>query len=366
MLGVDDLELSRERSLVERMQFGDEEAFEELYHRHYQRLYRYCLYRLGEAHEAQDITQEAFTRAWVHAPRLAADVKFYPWLRTVAGNLCTDVGRRRARVQPASEIDPGATDGGQERIVDDVDLTLLEQAMSRLPERHRRVLELREAGGLSYQQLAYQTGTSVGTVESLLWRARQGLKRQFGVVSGESVLTGLPIIGWLLRRAHAAHARVSAHLAEWHPENLSALGGAIGGLAVGSVVAVAVIITGVGHQGSQVPPAAIATTVPVSSATVAADLNRTVAQPASQQSPAISTAESVQHTVSATGTTAPRRSPDYPQFVNPINTNPAAAQEEAKQDPVRVSIAQTTVGVDPQTVDGYVTSLLPPLPLKLP
>ena len=361
VLGIDDLELNRDRSLVERVQLGDEDAFAELYRRHHDRLYRYCLYRLGEAHEAQDVVQETFTRAWINAPRIEGDLKFYPWLRTIAGNLCTDVGRRRARVLPAPAVDPGPTDGGQERVIDLVDIALLEQAMSRLPERHRQVLELREAGGLTYEQLADRTGTTVGTVESLLWRARQGLKRQFAVVSGESVLAGLPVVGWLLRRAHAAHAKVSAQVAAWHPEGVSALGSAIGGLAVGSVLAVALVVSGTGGGGSNGPPGAVTTASPVGSFDRAAGLVQLASQPGPAQTLADTSSASSAVAGGVPATPPVRPSPSgRTELVNPVKTDPATARQEAQQDPTKVSVGGMTVGVDPQAVVSYAESLLPP------
>ena len=361
-LGVDDLDLNRDRSLVERIQLGDETAFEELYRLHHDRLYRYCLYRLGEAHEAQDVVQEAFTRAWVNAPRIQGDLRFYPWIRTIAGNLCTDVGRRRARVQPAPVVDPGPAEGGQERIVDLVDLALLEQAMSRLPDRHREVLELREGDGLSYEQLADRTGTSVGTVESLLWRARQGLKRQFAVVSGESVLAGLPVIGWLIRRAHAAHTRVSAQVAAWQPQTITALGSAIGGLAAGSVIAVAFVVGGAAGGSGNTPPASVATAGAAVSAREAPGL-----PPASQPAPSrggpadAGPAASAPVGIAPSGSSFRQPSSGRTEIVNPVSTNPTAVRQEAQQDPTRISVGTTTVGADPQAAVSYVASLLPAL-----
>lgn len=359
-LGIDDLDFNRDRSLVERVQLGDEEAFSELYRRHYQRLYRYCLYRLGEPNEAQDVVQEAFTRAWINVPRVQGDLRFYPWLRTIAGNLCTDVGRRLARVQPAVTVDPGVTDGGQERVIDRVDLALLEEALSRLPERHREVLELREADGMSYEQLADRTGTTVGAVESLLWRARQGLKRQFAVVNGDSILAGLPVIGWLLRRAHAAHARITAQLSEWHPENFSALGGAIGGLAVGSALAVAYVVTGTGGDRVQVPPAAVTTANQASSAFDALGLQlipQSATQPPREPSagperfPAIGSPTD--------GTNSRPSGSDRTELTNPVHTGQSAAQQEARHDPIVVAIPGTTIGVDPKAVATYLSSAVP-------
>lgn len=357
VLGVDDLEFNRDRSLAERVRAGDEVAFEELYRRHHDRLYRYCLFRLGEPHEAQDVVQEAFSRAWVHARRVQGELRFYPWLRTIAGNLCTDVGRRRARVLPVSSPDPGSVDGDQERVVESVDIALLEQALSRLPERHRQVLELREADGLSYEQLADRTGTSVGTVESLLWRARQGLKRQFAVVSGESLLAGLPLVGWAIRRAHILHAKVAARLATGDPNYLNALGGAVGSVAIGSVVAVALVVSGASGSSGNAPVSALTTAAPRDLGTVQA-IVQLASQPAQppllSPSPARSVALGV---TSSRSVTAPRHT-GRTALTNPVDTNPAAARQEAQQDPVSVTVGAVTAGVNPQEVVQYVGGLL--------
>ena len=354
VLGIDELEYNHDRSLVDRVQLGDEDAFAELYRRHHDRLYRYCLYRLGEEHEAQDVVQEAFTRAWINAPKVKGDLRFYPWLRTIAGNLCTDVGRRRARVQPAPAVDPGPTDGGQERIIETVDLVLLEQAMSRLPERHRSVLKLREADGLTYEQLADRTGTTVGTVESLLWRARQGLKRHFAVVSGESLLAGLPVLGRVLRRAHAIHSRVAARMASSDSYHDAVLTG-VGGVAIGSAVAVAFVINGVGGHAYATPPVQTATPAAITTSTVQA-LMSLAAQPVVEPDPATTTNRS--HITTRLSSTAPAQTPrTHTVLTNPVRTDPAARQE-AGQDPLHVAVGTLAAGVNPQAVIQYAAGLV--------
>ena len=65
--------------------------------RYYERLLRFCLRRLNDRHEAEDAAQEAFARAWKALPRFAGERRFYPWLTVIAGNICTDMLRRRSR-----------------------------------------------------------------------------------------------------------------------------------------------------------------------------------------------------------------------------------------------------------------------------
>src|SRR5438309_3312913 len=86
----------------------DDSSFSEVYRFHYAKLLRYCQYRLRDRHEAEDVAQEAFARAWRSMPTSAFDRNFYPWLKVVASNLCTDVLRKRNRSEPVAVIDLGS------------------------------------------------------------------------------------------------------------------------------------------------------------------------------------------------------------------------------------------------------------------
>ena len=101
----DDVDLERDRALVERCQAGDAAAFGNLYARYYERLLRFCLRRLNDRHEAEDAAQEAFARAWKALPRFAGERRFYPWLTVIAGNICTDMLRRRSRSTPTDDME---------------------------------------------------------------------------------------------------------------------------------------------------------------------------------------------------------------------------------------------------------------------
>lgn len=211
-LRADDVDLGRDRSLVEQFQAGDSTAFDDLYRRYFQRLYRFCLKRVGDSHEAEELAQEAFTRAYLNLGNLGGDRRFYPWVTVIAGRLCVDTHRRRARSQPCDDVDPGVVDGGQEAVLNEADITLLNQAISRLASRHQEVLDLRERQGYSYQRISEYYGVSLGTVEALLWRARRALRREFlALTNGETpALAGAPL-GLGFSRLAAWRVRIS----EW-------------------------------------------------------------------------------------------------------------------------------------------------------
>jgi RNA polymerase sigma-70 factor (ECF subfamily) len=156
--------------------------------RYYRRLYRFCLRRLHDAHEAEDVAQEAFARAWRALPTFGGDRRFYPWLSVIASHLCTDVLRRRNRSTPVAEFHQSnvasTDDGGEELMLAAVDSDLVAKAFTRLSDRHQRILHLREGSGWSYQRIADHEGVGITAVETLLWRARQALKREFATLAG--------------------------------------------------------------------------------------------------------------------------------------------------------------------------------------
>jgi RNA polymerase sigma-70 factor (ECF subfamily) len=213
----DDVDLDRDRALVERCQAGDSAAFGNLYARYYERLLRFCLRRLSDRHEAEDAAQEAFARAWKALPRFAGERRFYPWLTVIAGNICTDMLRRRSRSTPTDDLElsahqpvgAGSSETSEELVLAAVDGELVNRALDRLSVRHRHVLAMREGSGWTYQQIADHEGVEIGTIETLLWRARQALKREFTVLSESKTALGgfFAGAGALIRRGvmKAAH-----------------------------------------------------------------------------------------------------------------------------------------------------------------
>lgn len=185
----------------------DEAAFASVYRAHSEKLLRYCQYRLRDRHEAEDVVQEAFARAWRTRPATGPDQDFYPWLRVVAANLCTDILRRRSRSEPVAVIDLGSVDGDLDRITEEADRVLVRRALGRLNDRHRSALMMRESEGLTYDQIAQRTGVTPGTVESLLWRARQALRREFTVLAGREGSLALAPFLLCLARARSSWRR---------------------------------------------------------------------------------------------------------------------------------------------------------------
>ena len=268
----DDVDLERDRVLVERCQAGDSSAFGHLYSRHYERLLRFSMRRLGDRHEAEDATQEAFARAWKALPRFGGDKRFYPWLTVIAGNLCTDMLRRRSRSTPTEDVEITAQrrlavvdDTSEDLVMAAVDGELVNRAFGRLSERYRHVLAMREGSDWTYQQIADHEGVEIGTVETLLWRARRALKREFAAVSeSKGALAGfLAAAGSLFRRTLFR----AAHRGAGMQQQSGASGGmgmrnALAGVAVAGAAVAAAFIAPHALRGNDNTPTAPAPATP--------------------------------------------------------------------------------------------------------
>lgn len=207
---LDESQLERDRHLVARCQDGDAGAFATLYDLYYERLVRFCRRRLANRHDAEDAAQDAFVRAWGAIGRLEPGSSFYPWLSVIAANRCTDLVRKGRRAEPVAEV-PLAPHGAPADTVGD-QLERRETAaaagvaMRKLSPRHQRVLHLREELGLSVAQVAALEGQTPNATDTLLWRARHALQREF-----RALVDGAAGLGFVSAVALSRLARRAAH-----------------------------------------------------------------------------------------------------------------------------------------------------------
>jgi RNA polymerase sigma-70 factor, ECF subfamily len=150
-----------ERHLVDRAQGGDRLAFEELVRRHADRLYAVVLRFVAEPEEAEEVTQEAFIRAWRSIDRFEGRSQFFTWLYRIGIN----EAKRRAERRPAagtvtafedSPIDdaPDWSDAPELRAEQSELRRVLEDAVRALPVEYRAPLILRDIEGLSTEEAA--------------------------------------------------------------------------------------------------------------------------------------------------------------------------------------------------------------------
>ena len=172
-------------------------TFEELYRGHRADVYRAALRELGNAHDAEDVTQAAFVDAYRAVLRGATPQSPRAWLLAISEN----VRRRRFRT---------AQRRPREELVEDADFPLttdlsyeqsrtLAEALVALPPEQRHVFVLREIVGLSYAEIAEELDSTVASIQMLLFRARRSLRDQLDPPTVSRRPTFLPPLpGWLV------------------------------------------------------------------------------------------------------------------------------------------------------------------------
>ena len=209
-----ELELDRDRDLVELHQAGDRYAFTELYALHYGRLVRFCWRLTRDSHAAEEVAQEAFARAFASVHRLEGERRFYPWLTVIARRLVIDRVRERGRFEFHADLEAGFSRPAEDIAVQRIDGDHVAMAFGRLSDRHQDVLRLRDWEGLSYDAIAARLGVPSTTVAPLLHRARQSLRREYLAATRNRVASWLHLAPLFLaaRRLRDRAAMWTAHL----------------------------------------------------------------------------------------------------------------------------------------------------------
>jgi len=171
--------------LVNAASRGDVDAFESLVGRYQGPLLNFIARTLGDRATAEDLAQEVFLRVYRAAPRFEARTKVSTWVFRIAYNLAmTELDRRKRRRTLAEALHRNGKEASREALADPgEDREFQEEiasALDGLPGNQRAVLLLRLHQDLSYREIAEVLGTSVGSVESLLFRARKTLRESLG------------------------------------------------------------------------------------------------------------------------------------------------------------------------------------------
>lgn len=177
--------------LVAKSKAGDLHAFEELVCRYERKIYTLAYRMTGNYHDANDLAQEAFLRAFQSIKGFRGDASFSTWLCRIATNVCRDELRKRYRVSLESleqEVSFGdwemkkqipADVPGPAEIYEQQELQHeLQDLINTLAPEFRMALILRDIQGLSYEEIAEQLECSLGTVKSRISRARNYLKEK--------------------------------------------------------------------------------------------------------------------------------------------------------------------------------------------
>ncbi|PKR90525.1 RNA polymerase sigma-70 factor [Pleomorphomonas diazotrophica] len=170
---------SEDDLLLERIANDDRDAFARLVERHADRGFALALRILKNSDDAEDVVQDSFLKLWTHRKRMEIGrAKFSTWLYRVITNRCIDLRRKPAMddIETAPEVADGADDALT--LLHRASMTsLLEVALSRLPDQQRVAVILSYHEAMSNAEIAEVMETTVMAVESLLKRGRQQLRK---------------------------------------------------------------------------------------------------------------------------------------------------------------------------------------------
>ena len=183
-------QIQRDRLLRGAVLTGDERAWRTWYEETYDDLYAYVDWRCaGMEDQTEDVVQET----WLTAVRRVREFdpprrgSFLAWLRGIAANVLRNHFRRRRparRLQPLDE-EPPAKDSTEAEHIERERAQAVAVTLAALPERHEAVLRAKYLNGATVQQIARSSGQTQKAVESLLTRARQSFRDQYGKLAAD-------------------------------------------------------------------------------------------------------------------------------------------------------------------------------------
>ena len=178
------------KSRIKQVRKGDQNAFGEIVELYKDKVFQLCFRMLGNSHEAEDISQEAFIRAYINIERYNIDRKFSTWLYRIATNLCIDRIRKKkpdyyldAEVAgtegltlysqiPASQLAP-------DEEVSKIELQeIIQNEILKLPEKYRAVIVLKYIEELPLLEISKILDLPIGTVKTRIHRGREALRKQ--------------------------------------------------------------------------------------------------------------------------------------------------------------------------------------------
>ena len=174
-------------SVIQRAQGHDVEALGEIYRRYVRRVFGLCRCMLDSRESAEDATSEIFLKLQRSIASSDRSIPFPGWLLRVAGNQCIDFLRRRKRgrqIFAEVEDEAGAIEARSSEpsplaaVISAEERELVRDAIAQLPENYRVPLVLRYYSELSYDEIAQQLGLRRNYVATLIFRAKQELRRK--------------------------------------------------------------------------------------------------------------------------------------------------------------------------------------------
>jgi RNA polymerase sigma-70 factor (ECF subfamily) len=165
---------------VEAAQAGDEGAFEALFRAHRNSIFSLAMHYIGDRDVAEDVTQDAFVRAWDQLPKLREPAAFGGWMRALTINMVRDHFRGKRDEDPLDDNNPlpAGEAGPDEAIEQDEQQQAVREAILGLPDHQRVIVSMHYIEGRSVQDIMSAMDLPKGTVVSRLSRGRDNLRRR--------------------------------------------------------------------------------------------------------------------------------------------------------------------------------------------
>jgi RNA polymerase sigma-70 factor (ECF subfamily) len=181
---------TEDSQLIQEAIHGDDRAYKKLMKKYHDAIFNFVYRMVRDREQVEDLTQEAFIKAFSSLKNFNEEYAFSTWLYKIATNNCIDYIRRRKLQmysidKPIESKDsdyvfelPDDSYEADRDLISDQKAVLLHQAIDQLPEKYRRVIQLRHAEEKSYEEIAEILHLPIGTVKAHIFRARELLYRQ--------------------------------------------------------------------------------------------------------------------------------------------------------------------------------------------
>lgn len=192
----EDAQAQSDSEIVRRVQAGDREAYNILVLRYQHRVVDIAYKYVGNVSDANDVAQEAFIRAYRALDNFRGDSSFFTWLYRIVTNASKSYLEQHQKMRYSVDIDAPDFDMNQDgrglltshetpdRLIESDELSeVILQAVNELPEDLKRAIILREVEEMSYEDIAAEMNTPLGTVRSRIFRARQFIEERMAQFS---------------------------------------------------------------------------------------------------------------------------------------------------------------------------------------
>nr|WP_067060397.1 sigma-70 family RNA polymerase sigma factor [Mucilaginibacter sp. L294] len=170
------IRLVNEKELMERLQCGEQAAFEMLYRHYVDPIYRKILYLTKSAEIAEELTQDVFLKIWERRVLVDPDKSFGAFLHRIAQNLIIDLYRRLAHDRKLRDHLISSVTELYNPVDTDIDNQWVRHALESLPAQRKKVMSLIKLEGRSYQEVSDLLGVSTSTIRDHVVKGTKSLK----------------------------------------------------------------------------------------------------------------------------------------------------------------------------------------------